>query len=314
MVADRLAYWLGPEARLLYVGRRRGERFGARAWGRDVSRLAARLTRGDLVHVHTSLRPRALARDGSLLEVARARGCPAVLHVHGWDRAWVKDAPWWARRLMRDADVVLAVDPACATELETWGLEARVIANPFEPRFVQRRRPVPGRVLYVGRLAGGKGLDELLDAWCDVETAVPGASLVLAGDGPSAPQIRRRVERRRLTQTVSLVGWQHPAAISAALSEACLLVLPSWEEAAPVSVIEALAAGVPVVATRTGRIPELVGLAGELVSVGDSRGLAASLVRVLEDPERGRAGPEQVAQCHPQRVVQHLRRIYAAVA
>ena len=147
------------------------------------------------------------------------------------------------------------------------------------------RRVGPGEhFLFLGRLAPEKGLDTVLAAW----KGDPPGRLVVAGDGPEAASLRRSapsgVEFRG-----AVPGDQVPSLIRGARA----VLLPSrWYEAAPRTITEAYAAGVPVIASRIGALTEAVqdGMTGKLVPLGDAaawRGAAASL---LEDAESERLG------------------------
>jgi glycosyltransferase involved in cell wall biosynthesis len=113
---------------------------------------------------------------------------------------------------------------------------------------------------------------------------------------------------------VGFVGWAHEAAKARLFAESAVLVLPSHQEAAPLAVIEALASGVPVVATDTGRVREIVGGAGVVVPIGQPTRLANAMATAIAHPELGERGPAQVAQCHPDEVVTALRSVYARLA
>lgn len=136
-------------------------------------------------------------------------------------------------------------------------------------------------VLAVGRLAAQKGFGLLLDAaacWPDIE---PGPLLVIAGAGPLAADLQARAAS--LGVTVRFAGQR--ADVPALLAAADVFVLPSTWEGQPLVLQEALRAGVPVVATRVGGIPELTGPdAAILVPPGDARRLADSVRAVLGDP------------------------------
>lgn len=141
------------------------------------------------------------------------------------------------------------------------------------------RRPVPGRVLFLGRLIRQKGVAELVDA---VARLGPGVSLVVAGDGPERTRLVARAARAGID--ASFVGFVEGPAKRELYAAAAVVCVPSREvgclsEGAPLVVLEARAQRVPVVATRVGGIPELAG--GDdgitLVTPGDATALTDAL-------------------------------------
>ena len=142
---------------------------------------------------------------------------------------------------------------------------------------VAARRPI---VLGVGRLARQKGFDLLLDAaarWLDLD---PPPLLAIAGDGPLAGELRARAA----ALGVAAVFLGRRDDVADLLAAAAVFVLPSRWEGQPLIVQEALRAGAPIVATRVGGLPDLVGDdAAVLVAPGDAPGLAAAVRAVLTD-------------------------------
>lgn len=127
------------------------------------------------------------------------------------------------------------------------------------PAALLERRPVPGRVLFLGRLIRQKGVAELVDA---VARLGAGVSLVVAGDGPERARLMARAARAGID--ARFVGFVEGAHKHELLAAAAVVCVPSREvgclsEGAPLVVLEARAQGVPVVATRVGGIPELAG-------------------------------------------------------
>jgi starch synthase len=142
--------------------------------------------------------------------------------------------------------------------------------------------------LFVGRLAANKGLHTLLDAW----RAMPeDATLLVAGDGHLARELRERAAREGLGDRVRLLGAVSDEELRQAYAAADVFVLPSEYEAFGIVLLEAMAAGKPVVATRVGGMPEVVeeGRTGLLVPYGDAPALATAMGEVLGDPKRARA-------------------------
>ena len=145
------------------------------------------------------------------------------------------------------------------------------------------RSAQPGRVLTVARLIRGKGLDVLLDALHLLERRGLAAELVIAGEGPDRSRLERRVRELGLEDRVRLAGAVGQDRIRDLYAEAQVFCLPSFSEGVPVVLMEAMAMGVPVVATRITGVPELVdeGRSGLLVPPGRPDALADSLARVL---------------------------------
>jgi glycosyltransferase involved in cell wall biosynthesis len=158
----------------------------------------------------------------------------------------------------------------------------------------------PTGVLSVARMVPDKDHDTLLAAFRLTALALPAAELWLVGDGPLLPEVQERTCQLGLSQRVQFLDPRED--LRPLLHQASLLVLSSRTEALPNVVLEAMAAGLPVVATRVGGVPELVlpGVTGWLAEPGDALGLAAAMGQVLADPETrqamGRAGRQRARQ------------------
>jgi glycosyltransferase involved in cell wall biosynthesis len=133
------------------------------------------------------------------------------------------------------------------------------------------------------RLVEAKGQHVLLDAWVEVTQARPDAHLLLAGDGPARAALEAQARRLDLASRVHFLG--HLTDIRPALWIADLMVLPTFADSFPVVVLESMAAGVAVVASRVGGIPEQIvdGECGLLVPPRDAPSLARAVIRVLDD-------------------------------
>ncbi|WP_339952012.1 glycosyltransferase [uncultured Albimonas sp.] len=185
---------------------------------------------------------------------------------------------------------------------EHWG-KLRIVHCGVEPAAYA---PAPGRspgkrAVFVGRLAPEKGLTVLLEAFATLRARHPEAELALIGDGPSRADIEAEIARGGFGEAVKILGFLPPEAVAAELSRADLLVLPSFAEGLPVVLMEALATGIPALATRIAAVEELVEpeVSGLTVAPGDAAGLAAAMDRLLSDPElrarMGEAGRAKVA-------------------
>jgi glycosyltransferase involved in cell wall biosynthesis len=193
------------------------------------------------------------------------------------------------RVVARGADLVLCVSPDLERRMRSAGARrvgravvpapgTPAVSTPGDPPAPDGGRPV---VFAAGRLAAQKGFGVLLDAaarWRDLE---PEPRLVIAGDGPLAGELRARAAS--LGVRAEFPGQCDD--VPALLASAAVFVLPSLWEGQPLVLQEALRAGVPVVATRAGGIPDLTGEdAALLVPPGDAARLAEAVRAVLRDP------------------------------
>lgn len=207
------------------------------------------------------------------------------------------------------SDALVAPSRVTAGELEAdYGARGvRVIYNGIRAEDLEeagrRRADAPERpptVLYVGRLRTRKAVAVLLEAFLEVRrhrlaAAQPAARLVVVGDGEQLPALEARKRELGFGDEVTFTGALPRQRLLEVYQAADVYCLPSLYEGFPVAILEAMAAALPVVATRVSGIPEAVtpGETGELVEPEDVAGLAAALSAVLADPVRARAMGER---------------------
>lgn len=188
------------------------------------------------------------------------------------------------RRIIRDVEAFAVISSEIDAELEALGVPAdrRVrVPNGVDVRRFHPAGAWPGPVaVYVGRLVPEKRVDLLVRAFAAVAADVPGARLLIAGEGPAAPELRR------LAVDVSGVELLGPVTdVAGLLRVASVFVLPSDTEGLSNALLEAMASGLAVVATRVGGTPDVVtdGVEGLLVPPGDVGALSRALCRLLGD-------------------------------
>ena len=171
---------------------------------------------------------------------------------------------------------------------------------------------------WVGRMTAVKRTDDVLEGFKRLSDNGVAATLCLVGDGPDRPQLERRAQELGIIRDTLFVGYQEDVAPFYAAFDT--LVLPSGNEGTPVSVIEALAAGTPVVATRVGGVPDVVrdGEDGFLVEAGDTAALAERLAQLAtDDALRARvaaaARDRVIARYAVERLVDDVDRLYRSL-
>jgi glycosyltransferase involved in cell wall biosynthesis len=287
-----------------------------------VIRLARliRRERPRILHTHTA-KAGAVGRLAALL-AGRARP-PIVVHTfHGHVlRGYFGTLPSAGFRLLerwlaRTSTVLVAVSPQVRDDLVALGvapaerfvvirvgieLAERVATDGTDREQTRRLMGIPpGRftVGWIGRMTAVKRTEDVLAAFKRLRENGVDAYLCLVGDGPQRRAIERRAHQLGVMRHTFFLGSQEEVARYYAAFD--VLVLPSANEGTPVSAIEALAAGRPVVATRVGGVPDVVrdGEDGFLVDAGDADALAERLERLAKEPElrerMGRAGRERV--------------------
>lgn len=250
----------------------------------------------DVVHAH-GLRAGAMA--ALALAGAPARRTALLVTVHNAPPAAGLPGAIYAvleRIVARRADAVASVSGDLAARMRRLGARdgtrALVSAPPArapsaeEVANVRQELGAAGRpvVLAAGRLATQKGFSTLLAAAARWQRRDPVPLLVIAGDGPLAAALRGQARSAGLA--AAFLGQRRD--VPALLAIADVVVVASSWEGQPLIVQETLRAGRPLVATRVGGVPDLTGEDGAvLVSPGDADGLAAAVLSVLDDPERG---------------------------
>jgi glycosyltransferase involved in cell wall biosynthesis len=157
----------------------------------------------------------------------------------------------------------------------------------------------PPRLVYIGRLSPEKGVAYLLRALARLERAAvqPLPHLTLLGDGPERPRLERQTRELGIAHLVTFAGYQDRAGLSAVLYEADLCVQPSLTEGFSKAWLDALAHGVPVLSSRVGAAPAVIGKSGDcgwLVPPGDEVALADELRAALS---RGHEWPALRRRC-----------------
>lgn len=193
------------------------------------------------------------------------------------------------------------------TPHESWE-KLKVVHCGIEPAAFPAPAPLPDRppvrLVSIGRFVEQKGQMVLIDAMARLRDSRPDVHLTLVGDGPMRGDLERAITAAGLSGRVTLTGWVDETRVNAELTAAHAIVMPSFAEGLPMVLMEAMAAGRPVISTYVAGIPELVTPdCGWLVPAGDAEALAGAIARLCDAPsetlsEMGRTGRARALRRH----------------
>ncbi len=281
-----------------------------------------------MLHAHVAM-GKSFVRKSIILAWARVLGFRTIYHCHsGGFRDYVAKV---GKKRVTD---VLHRCTAVAVLTEGWAEYFRkelecdpvtVINNPVEPALspVEPRHYAGDRcltVVFLGKLVKEKGLYELLDALREHHSAFAGKLKVrIAGMGDAKPFLEK-IEADKTGDVVEFVGAVSGEAKDAFLRSADLVILPSYFEGLPVTLLEAGVYKIPSIATRVGGIPELIadGVTGTIIEPKDSDAIARALQLYLDNPgliaTQGEAASARVGAYMPEAVERQLHDLYKEVA
>lgn len=250
-----------------------------------------------LIEIHTAT-GRDFFKHSAVLVAARLTRCPSVLRIHGGDfeNAYARASlprRWVTRFILRLPSRVVLLSEGWARAFG--GIEPRmksaVIHNPVsceEFESLGRDRPDTQDVLFLANLCEHKGHFDALDAALLVRKSFPGVRFRFAGverDPGALAELQAHARRLGVEETACFLGAVSGEAKAREITNASILILPSYIEAMPISIMEGMAAALPVVATRVGAIPEMIQdeQTGFLIDPGDPQSLAERIVQLLGD-------------------------------
>jgi glycosyltransferase involved in cell wall biosynthesis len=253
-----------------------------------------------IVHINTSLNPKAYWRDLAYLFMSKALGARVLYQVHGGalPRKFFARSPVltaWLRWTLGLPDVVVVLAQVELRAYREFVPRQEVVALPngIDCRpysvvpTVQSTPERPLQLVYIGRISREKGLYETMQGLRLAHELGVDARLIVAGSGPEEPRLRRYAQALGIAPRVCFVGPIFGNDKVKLLFGADVMVLPSYSEGLPYALLESMAAGVPVIATPVGAIPDVVsdGIHGYLVPPRDGKAIAEALAMLSGDRE-----------------------------
>lgn len=255
--------------------------------------LAHHMRARGVVHLHNHI---AKASCTVAMLASEISGIPYSYTMHGPDD-FFEPYLWRLDEKIARASFVACISHFCRSQGMLFSAQVHwprlhIVHCGVDPSLYDQPRGATGkRLLFVGRLAAVKGVPVLFVALQKLVADHPDLRLTLIGDGPERATLEADVKATGLSDVVRFAGYKGQTEVAQALRETDLLVLPSFAEGLPVVLMEALAARVPVAATRIAGVSELVedGVSGRLVAPGDALALESALRELLEATPAQRA-------------------------
>lgn len=249
----------------------------------------------DLLHIHVAPRGSTL-RKAIFARVGKLFGKPIVLHLHGsgYDDFFSRQSNFVKariRKFFQSADAVIVLgqgwrDWAISNDgLRLDLAHVQIIDNGVpEPGNVATRNNVIPRIIFVGVVGRRKGVDVLLNALAAIPSDLQWVCTI-CGNGEVEAYTAAAQRLGLLRDRVTFTGWQSEAEVRAQMAASDIYVLPSRAENQPIAILEAMAIGLPVVASNVGDIPNQVrdGITGRIVPTEDSDALRSALEELLRN-------------------------------
>ena len=269
--------------------------------------LADHMQRHGVRHLHNHI---AKASCTVAMLASELSGIPYSFTLHGPDIFFAPDH-WRLDEKIARARFVACISEFCRAQAMIFSDRAlwdklHIVHCGIDPaRYDPAPRQGPPHLTFVGRLAAVKGVPVLLEALSFLKGELPRLRVTLIGDGPERARLEQDAADLGLRDVVDFAGYRSQSEVARALKVTDALVLPSFAEGVPVVLMEAMAAGRPVISTYVAGIPELVqeGVTGWLVPAGDDAALAEAVLALeaMSAEERaalGRAGRARVLERH----------------
>jgi len=223
----------------------------------------------DLVHLNPSLDPKSFIREGLFAVLARAHKKKVIVFFHGWKKPCEVRIEryflWVFNRFYGKADALIVLSNENKEILKRWGIlkpiykevtvinDNELVGFDIHNALKKRKRSKTRRILFLARIIKEKGIYETLEAFSLIQNKHPMTELVIAGEGAELDKVKSFV-RERGFHNVTFAGYIRDEEKRRRFREANIFFLPSYAEGCPVSVIEAMAYGLPVVTRAVGGV------------------------------------------------------------
>lgn len=277
----------------------------------------------DIVHIHCG-DIKSIVRKYFYAHLVSVFSCKTVIHFHGASfKEEYPNYPAFVQKkicgMFQKIDLIICLS-------KSWQCYIEKIAPRSNTIVLQNGIHIPGRnsflkketitLLFLGLIGKRKGIFDLLTVISKLKSSSPDIQLIIGGNGDII-QLEKKIKALQIEKIVNYVGWIPISKKKMLLKNTDIFVLPSYGEGMPMSILEAMSYGVPVVSTAVGGIPEIVqhGVSGFLIEPGDLSALAGKLELLIKDnklrEDMGNNARKAVQQHHDINIIaKKLDKIY----
>lgn len=243
----------------------------------------------NIVHIHTASR-NSFIRKSYYIRLARLFRKKIIIHMHGGEF----DKYYWnesnekkrnkIRKILNYSDVIIALGEKWKKSISEYcDTKIVVINNAIKTNDKNNYSLESNKIVFLGRLEEAKGVFDLIEAAKKICKQNNEVEFILAGN-KNEDKIKSIISYNNLTERIKLTGWIGSEEIDKLLKETMIFILPSYNEGMPMSILEAMSYGIPIISTNVGGIPELVKSEnGILINPGDIEELEKAIEVLIKD-------------------------------
>lgn len=277
----------------------------------------------EIIHIHVATR-RSFFRKSIFVFLGKIFGKKIILHIHSGDfEAWSLQNRGYVNFILFYVDLMIGLSESPVRFFKE-GLghtSVAMLRNPvLEPDNVNHSSSFPGiRALFLGKVSSLKGVFDLVNAVSKLPQSIRKDLRITIGGNGKLRELETMISEAGVEEVFELAGWVLGAEKETLFLTHDLFILPSHIEALPVSILEAMSYGMPILSSRVGGIPELVidGENGRLIEPGNVEELAVALEWFITHPNNflsmGKKSLQRVEEFYPPKVIDELESIYIAV-
>lgn len=271
-----------------------------------------------IVHIHGSTGA-SFWRKRIFINLAKRCGKKVVWHIHGGNFfQFYSEHTNAVNKTMGKCDAVITLSDSLGERFcETFpSKKIAVIKNVVEEPQIEKHKRKEFSLLFLGLICKNKGIFDLLEVLAEGQDVYRGRVKLLFGGNGESEKAEKYIKQQGIDDIAQYVGWVSGDKKRELLNSASALVLPSYIEALPICILEAMSYGLPIIATRVGGIPDIVkdGKNGILIEPNDKQALGAAINLLAADSatqqKMGRQSASMIEEYLPQHVAHQLEALY----